>query len=312
MKLPVLKAVATTFAFTLENLLTLLRIVWAPYLVSFALTVAFQYHVHSRIADFMGGDLGYAQMLGVNNQIGFLNLCLNIATGLLNLMIAAGILRFVIDGEKPKLPFYIRWSSDEWILLGTVIATFAAIWLFTFAGGLAIVAARGLVMSTPALGWIIPIVFLLAFLFLMVRLYLAFPAGIGRGEFGVGPAWAASGGQFFRLLAYLIIWGILGILLQIAAIAVVAPDVLAAFYDAFTWGPEWISSIDLNLRIMESVDATTPLGILRIGGLWTFNLVSTVVGTIAMGVAWRMIDDKPTRAKGVPDVEGSASSVMGF
>src|SRR5689334_25047908 len=34
-KLPVLKAVATTAAFTIENWLTLLNIVWAPYLVMF-------------------------------------------------------------------------------------------------------------------------------------------------------------------------------------------------------------------------------------------------------------------------------------
>lgn len=312
MKLPVIKAVATTFAFALENLLTLLRIVWAPYLLSFAITIVFQYHVHSRIADFMGGDLGASRMYGVNNQIQFLSLCVDIATGLLNLMIASGILRFVIHGDKPKLPFYIRWKSEEWVLLGTVIASFAVIWLFAFTAGLVIVATRGFVMSTPALGWIIPIVFALAFLFIMVRLYLAFPAGIGRGEFGVGPAWGMSAGQFFRLLAYLLIWGILAILLQIAALAIVTPDVLAALYDAFTWGPEWISSIDLNLRIIESVDATTPIGILRIGGLWTFNLVATVIGAVAMGVAWRMIDVKPIRPKGVPDIEGSASSVMGF
>jgi hypothetical protein len=311
MKLPVFKAVATTAAFTLENWPALLKIVWAPYLVMFGLTIAFQNYVQSRVGEFMGGDIGYEQMMAANAQIGFFNLCLSTATGLLGLMLTAGILRFVIHGEKPKLPFYIRWSTEEWLLLGTVIATFAAVWLFTFLVSLALIAARGFIATTPTLVWIIPIVFLLAFLVLTVRLYLAFPAAIGRGEFGVGPAWSASSRQFFRLFAYLVIWAVLGLLLQIAALAIVVPDVLAAFYDAFTWGAEWISPLDLNLRIMESVDATAPFGILRIAGLWIFSLVSTIVGAIAMGVAWRMIDEKPARLKGAP-VEGSASSVMGF
>ncbi len=310
MKLPVLKALATTAAFTLNNWVTLLRIVWAPYLVMFGLTVAFQSYVQSNVSAFMGGDLSYEQTMALNAQIGLLNLGLSVSTGLLGLMMTAGILRFVIHGERPKLPFYIRWNNEEWLLLGTVIVTFAAVWLFTFLVGIAMIPAAGFIASTPALAWIIPIFVGLVLLFLTVRLYLAFPAAIGRGEFGVGPAWSVSSGQFFRLLAYLLIWGVLGVLFSIIALAVVVPDVLAAFYDAFTWGPEWISSLDLNMRIMESVDATTPLGIARIGGLWLFNLVSTVVGAIAMGVAWRMVDEKPERPKA--GEAGSASSVMGF
>jgi hypothetical protein len=310
MKLPVLKAVATTAAFTLENWATLLKIVWAPYLVMFGLTIAFQYHVQSGVAGFMGGELTYDQMTGFNAQVGFLNLGLSMATGLLGLMMTAGILRFVIHGDKPRLPFYIRWSTEEWLLLGTVIAAYAAVWLFSFLAGLAMVAARDFIMSTPAFAWIVPIFFLLAFLFLTVRLYLAFPAAIGRGEFGVGPAWSVSSSQFFRLLAYLMIWAVLGVILQIVALAIVVPDVLAAFYDAFTWGPEWISRLDLNLRIMESVDATSLLGILRIGGLWIFSLITTIVGAVAMGVAWRMVDEEPARPKA--GAAGSASSVMGF
>jgi hypothetical protein len=249
-------------------------------------------------------------MIAINAQAGLLNIGLSAATGLLGLMMTAGILRFVIHGDRPKLPFYLRWSTEEWLLLGTVIATFAAGWLFTFLISILMGIMRAVIASNPMLVWIIPLFFLLAFLFMIVRLYLAFPAAIGRGEFGVGPAWSASSGQFFQLFFYLVIWAVLGLTLQIAALAVVAPDVLAAIYDAIAWGPEWISKLDLNMRIMESVNATSPLGIARIGGLWLFSLVSTVVGAIAMGVAWRMIDEPRERSK--PGIEGSASAVMGF
>lgn len=311
MKLPVIKAIATTFAFTLENWRALLLIVWAPYLLNFGITVAFQHYVHSSITGFMGGDLTYEQMLDLNNRIAILNLCVNTATGLLSLMLSAGILRLVIHAEKPRF-IYFRWTTDEWLLLGTVIATFALGWALGFMGSIVMLVVSGVFGPNPVvILWVFPITVLLVFLMLTVRLHLAFPAAIGRGEFGVGPAWRASSGQFFRLLAYLLVWLILGMLWQIVAVALIAPDVLAAIYDAFTWAPQWITPFDLNLRILESVNATTPDGILRIAGLWVFNLAAVVMGSIAVGVAWRMIDVKPARSPGAA-VEGSASAVMGF
>lgn len=305
MKLPVVKALATTFAFSIENWARLLKIVWLPFLLMFGVSYWFQLHVGGRTAELLaqGSALEYEAILAFNTEVFWLNLCASVGLGLLGLMVSAGILRLVIRGENPSLPFYLRWGGDEWALLGTSIALFAAMFLILFVGGIVITiiaAATGMpFLAIIALGVLM--------LWLGVRFYLAFPAAVAQEQLGLVPAWEASGPQFLQLLGYLLVLGLLGIAFQIAVMAVVTPHVLGLMIELYTGR---LDQVSVNMRIQELTAPGTLEGVLRTFAMWVLSLFPTVVGTVALGVAWRMIDEDNNRPK--PLAEGSASSVMGF
>lgn len=305
MKLLVFKALATTFAFSIENWARLLKIVWLPFLLMFGVSYWFQLHVSSRTAELLarGSDLEYDAILAFNTDVFWLNLCVTIGLGLLGLMVSAGILRLVIRGESPSLPFYLRWGGDEWALLGTSIALFAATFFILFVGGIVvgiIAAATGM----PFLGFIALGVLML---WLGVRFYLAFPAAVAKEQLGLVPAWEASGPQFWQLLGYLLLLGLLGIAFQIAVMAVVTPQEFGLLIELYSGR---LDPVSVNMRIQELTAPGTIEGVLRTGVMWVLSLLPTVIGTVALGVAWRTIEEDNIRPKS--GAEGSASSVMGF
>lgn len=305
MKLPVFKALATTFAFSLENWARLLKIVWLPFLLMFGVSYWFQLHVSGRTAELLaqGSALEYETVQAFNMEVFWLNACASIGLGLLGLMVSAGILRLVIRGESPSLPFNLRWGGDEWALLVTSIALFGAMFLIIFVGSIVI----GILAAATGVPLLAFIALAVLMLWLGVRFYLAFPAAVAQQQLGLVPAWEASGSQFWRLLGYLVLLGLLGIAFQIAVMAVVTPQQLGFLIELYTGR---LDAISVNMRIAELTQPGTIEGVLRTGAMWVLSLVPTVIGTVALGVAWRMIDEDNGRPK--PSAEDSASSVMGF
>lgn len=308
MKLPVIKTIATTFAFTLENWATLVRIVWAPFVLMLASGFVLPLLYGDRIEAFIarGYDVTPAEVQAFMGEVMWVNYAMGIVSGLIGLMMTAGVLRFVIRGEKPKLPFYIRWGEDEWALLATVVTLFAGWILFAFMCGVLFAFTAGLLKSTLVLV-IGPILMICILVWVVVRLYPAFPAAVAFGQIGIAPAWEASRGQFWRLIALLLLLALAGLVYVIALLAVFMPEILELYFAVFTGQ---MTALEVN-EYLAQMPPPSPFHWVRGLAMWVLGLVPSVVGTVALGVAWRMIDDERTRPR-VANVEGTASDIMGF
>jgi hypothetical protein len=286
LKLPVLKAVAATFAFVLQNWRTLLQIVWLPFLLMTALSIFTTLIYNSRVTEFLAtGRNSPADVQAFMTETGLLTFALAVPSSLLGLMLTSGILRFVIRGDRPSAPFYLRWGRDEWSLLGTCAILFGAGLLVAFAAAIAIAVVGVLLMAVPLLASFVPLLLFCGAIWLLMRVYFAFPASIAHRRLGVGIAWEASAGQVWRLLALLLILGAIVTVYQTILLIVLMPDILAIYSELFAGR---IDVAQANLRMAAAAPSVLDI---RNLALWLLSMIPTVVGTVALGVAWRLIDD---------------------
>jgi hypothetical protein len=316
-KLPVFRAVGATFGFIIDNWVTILAIVWVPLLLTAGLTIAFGTYVSTTSADLMSRsyEVSYSEAQSFTSLIGWLNNALGVVSGLISLMAVAGLLRFVIREEKPSLPFYLRWASDEWNLLGTTVVLVVGALLILFVTGMVLALLSPLLVSVPFASLGVIFVVFCFFAWLVVRICLAYPAAVGFDQMGIVPAWEASSGRFWGLLGYMLIWLVLGVVYQLAILLILIPDIASIFADAMSRGASPEAQYEMNMRIQQALDASSVEGIVRLILLWVLGFVPTVVGAVSLGIAWRLIDDQSHIKQA--DIFGSASDasasdIMGF
>jgi hypothetical protein len=316
-KLPVFRSVGATFAFVIDNWLTLLVIVWVPFLLITALTIGFGAWVSAASSDLMtrSSVVSYAEAQGFSSLTLWLNNALGIVTGLITLMLTAGILRLVIREERPSMPFYLRWGSDEWNLLGTAVVLIVGGFLTLFVTGMVVGLIASQLLTVPFALFGLSILMFCFFVWLAVRVVLAFPAAIGFDQMGITPAWEASSGRFWSLLGYALVWLVLAVIFQIGVLLIVIPDIAAIFADAISRGTSIEAQYEVNLRLQQAMNPGSPEGIARTILLWALSFVPTVIGAVALGIAWRHVDDQSHVKQA--DVFGSASDssasdIMGF
>lgn len=303
MKLPVLKAVGTTFAFTIEHALDLLKIVWLPLAL---LTAISAFVLPGYMQTMMGvADLGAQpspedamRAMSAALPAAFAMMIAGVAV---YMIIFAGILKLVIRGEKPSMPFYIGFGSDEWRLLGTWLLCFlifigveilAAI-VAGLAGGLAFGAGGAGIYIAFAVG----IVVLVAIIWVCIRLSLATPAAVGAQTIGIGPAWNASKGNVWPLFFYWLIWGVIFVIVEIGLIAILMPGYFEAMGSVFsaagTGSPENVQAASraMNEQMLAMYDTSSPMALIRLAGSLVIGTVLIVLVAVAGGVAWRLMTD---------------------
>ena len=216
------------------------------------------------------------------------------------LIIFAGILKLVIRGQKPSLPFYLGFGADEWRLLGTWL-----LMMLIFIGAeILIVIASALIgflaVNLGGVGGVIAFVAILALfvalIWLCVRFSLATPATIGAETIGIGPSWNISKGNVWRLLGYWVIWGLILVVVEILVLLMVMPGYFQAMGDIFASGGD---PAQLQRATQEMTDAalglydfSSPLNVLRL--VLSGVIGALVFATVAVsgGVAWRLMTDE--------------------
>ena len=308
MKLPVFKAVATTFAFLATNALDLIKIVWAPSVIFLVLTAVVMPGYMQAIVgtsttstfdpdDPAAGGAEAMAALGAMAPVLFLVFVVSIAW---YLVIFAGVLKLVVHGEKPKLPFYIGFGGDEFRLLGTWVLQFL-IFIGAYIGILLVTGAAGfLAMASPLLGGIAALIAALAgmvaFCWLMLRMSLATPATIGQRTIGLGPSWNAAKGNVWRLLGYWLIWGVIFILIEIVILAVMMPGYFEAMGEIFTatgsGSTEAVEAATQKMNdVMMSMYAGTLGSIATLVAGFVLGTAAIVLMAVAGGVAWRLMTE---------------------
>jgi hypothetical protein len=216
------------------------------------------------------------------------------------LVIFAGVLKLVIHGEKPKLPFYIGSGADEFRLLGTWVLLIL-VFIGAYLGFVLVVGAAGfLALSSPLAGGIAMLVAglaaMVAFCWLMLRMSLATPATIGQRTIGLGPSWNVAKGNVWRLLGYWIIWGLIFMLLEFVIISVMMPGYFQAMGEIFAAAgagrtEEAQAAVEqMNQASLGMYDGS--LGaIARFAAGTILGTMAIVVFAVAGGVAWRLMTD---------------------
>jgi hypothetical protein len=302
MKLPVFKAVAMTFAFVASNILEIIKIVWLP----IALMVGLFALIGSSVMQSMAGMATLDANASPEEAMSYMAAVLPASLGVMAiavvfyLLIFAGILRLVIHGEKPKLPFYIGSGGDELRVFGTwvlgFLIFFGAYIAIAFVGGLLFALTMNLSGVGPIVLVVVMIAAWVALIWLCLRLSLATPAAVGQRTIGIGPSWNVSKGNVWSLFGYWIIWGILLFLVEIVTIAVTMPgyfEAMGAIFTASAGGDT--AGVEAATQKMNEaalgIYNGSAEGIARLAGGTVIGVLVLVFMAVAGGVAWRLMTE---------------------
>lgn len=309
MKLPVFKALGASLSYIGAHFFTLIKILWLP---SLLLTGAMAYVMPTvmdaqmqLIAVEETGDP--ADVLAVLGPIFKSSGLMYLAAAIFYPMIMAGVLKHVIRGDAPRLPFYLQYGGDELRLLLAyiliiIISVVAVIAGFLGFGVLSAVLGIALgAVSPEAAGiviFLLGLVAMVAAIWFALRLSLVFPAAIGARSVGVGETWQATEGSTFGLFFYWLIWLIFMAVLMTPIGLLVAGGFLSVFTDILTAAIADPSSADrlseeFERRIFEAQaemwDRSSPGFWMMMLGSWLSLIVQYGLTSVAGGVAWRYL-----------------------
>lgn len=304
-KLPVFKAIGATFAYFIGEFWTVLRIVWLP-LVLMGAGLAFAGPRYAQamlaIAE-LGPEPDPAELLPLAGPMfaamGVMLLIFAVGYP----MIFAGVMRHVIRGEAPGLPFYLNFGADEIRVLATyvIVAIMAGLAYFVGVVAVAVVSALLSVIASATgvgalAGFFIAvclIAFAGAFLWFLIRLSLALPAAIGARTIGVAQSWVLTKGNAGRLFVYWAFWVMLFAAVECAAILIIAPGYFSdlAAMAAASSDPEAARQLQLEMmrRQLSLTDVSAPRAILIAVSGFAFAVIFFGLWASSLGVAYRYV-----------------------
>ncbi len=151
MNFPVFKAFSAGLAYIVAHFFTIIKILWLPTLLLIAVQL---YLMPSMIdAEFQFGNMEQggdpAAMFAVMGPMMRTTALLYLAMAILYPMMIAGLLRHVIRGEAPRLPFYLWFGADEF----RIVAAFLLLIIMTiilYIAGFLLVMVVGVILSLVA------------------------------------------------------------------------------------------------------------------------------------------------------------------
>jgi hypothetical protein len=239
MKLPVFKAFGASFAVVFGHFGEMLKILWLPLALLLGAGYwfagqTFRYSRHIMEMQLPGGPVDPHQMMQeVFHELGWTGLIL-LADIILIPMMFAGILRFIIRGERAKGLFYLRFGGDELRILITFILQ-ALLFCALYIGGIIVIGllvyGLGYAQMSPSIsglaGLLVGLAFIVFMIWVALRLSLTLPAAVGARKIGIGPSWSVTKGNVWRLLGYWILWGLLFWLIEVVLIMFLMPGYFA-------------------------------------------------------------------------------------
>ena len=300
MKLPVFKAFFATFSYVVVHFLTLLKILWLPMLGVMAVTAyltpaMIDAQLSMAAAEGMNDD---AMVLGTMGQVLKTTGMLYLAMAIFYPMMIAGVLRHVVRGDAPGLPFYLSYGADEFRILGAFILYIVMLMLAYFVGALGLIVI-GVVASmlSQAIGGILigvlAIAFVIALVWFMLRMSLIFPASIGERKIGIAHSWAVTKGSawslfFFWFLIFIVVFAFIAVYIGVAA-----SDYFPIFQEMLASANDPAAIEELEQRMMQMQrdmwDMSRPGFWVYIAASYLFSIVYNAIWNVASGVAYRYL-----------------------
>lgn len=311
MKLSVFRAVGATFAYFTGEIATLVRILWLPLiLLGVGIALVFPRYGAAALAMMeLGPAPDPAAAMPLVGSLAAAGGLFMLVFAIFYPMMFAGVMRHVIRGEKPKLPFYLSFGGDELRVLVTYVAVMIMLVLVYVVGVVALIVVSAMLALIPgagaAIAGIVGIIGVIAFLCVLIwfalRMSLALPATIGARTIGIAKSWQATKGNVWRLLAFWVVWGVLFFAAQAVLMAVIMPDYFSDMARIFAAAgdPEAVRRIQIeSLRdSIETFSLSSPKIVLTAlaGGAYGFFMLG--LWAAAMGVAYRYVAGETAPAR---------------
>jgi hypothetical protein len=222
----------------------------------------------------------------------------------------AGLLRFLVRGEQPGGVFYLRFGGDEW----NILVTYVVILLINIGIGLVFAAIdAGLRLGLPPASaqvsrQAIDFVMRILNLWISIKLSLAFAASIGIRGIGVGRSWSVVKGNWWNLLGFYLILGLIFLALLCALLAPFANQLWAMFSDLGKVGRDTEAFKALVrqhvLDLQTWMQHPGPIVYAIFAAQFVIGIVLLAIQVSAAGVAYRLI----TEGEGRDRADANASS----
>ena len=309
MSFPVFKALSASVAYVATHFFTLIKILWLPTL----LLVAAMAYVMPGMMDAQMQMVAAedaadpSAVFSVMGEMFKASGLIMLASAILYPMITAGVLKHVIRGQAPRLPFYLQFGADELRLLGAYILVMIIAIIAAVVGGFVFMAASLIVgiglgeVSDAAAAIVIVLLALVATvvaIWFALRLSLVFPASIGARSLGIAQSWQITRGNTFGLFFYWLFWFILMLIVLIPISLLMASGYFSVFGDfigeaiknpdaAEQLGQEFDKRIlDLQAQMW---DRSNPGFWLNIASVYLYTMVNYGLVAVGGGVAYRYV-----------------------
>jgi hypothetical protein len=237
MKIPVGKTLEAAFNFGFKNFFSILGIVWFPFLVGIALIVG-------------AIVLSLAGLQGVNldpkmNPAGFVHAMIHLSGAFVvawvvflvaGAMIQVGLLRKALGLHPGPVFIYFSLGPDVWRMLGAMLLLFVIMMGIVIGLTLAGLAAYGIAhvaMGEPGSYWIAGlagVVLFCAYIYSVVRISYFVPVVVvAERHIGIGRAWALARGNFWRIVAVVLVISLAVNIVASMLTSIVAPSFMMTF-----------------------------------------------------------------------------------
>jgi hypothetical protein len=300
MKLPVFKAIGATFGLVLGRFATLAQIAWLPMLAMSGVTAWFLWNLLPVLSNIVTlSETSRPEEVAAAVGPLALPMLLTFAVSLIFMpMLFAGLLRYIVRGERPAGPFYLHFGGDELRVLGTYITIVLinlGIGLATgIVGGVLITVLGGKDAPAGALTQsLIELAVRIVQIWIALRLSLAFPSAIGARAVGIGPSWQLTRGNTLALLGYWALWYV-ALFAVVLVLCLPFLSGMGALFEELSAvaGNDAAAKqflIDKVRSLSEWIAANGQTLWIALGVHFVFSLVITIVQVSAAGVAYRLI-----------------------
>jgi len=299
MRLPVFKAVGASFSYIITHFLTIMKIAWLPMLAMFAVQLLVMPDLFDAQLQMLDVDPN-ADPATVFENMGPMMAAsgkIYLAMAIFYPMIIAGLLRHLIRGEAPSLPFYLSYGASELRIVGSTMLLILLFFLVYIVGAIAmavIIAVLGLLggalggagSAVAGVGsMIVMVAWIAALVWFMIRMSLVYPACIGENKIGVAASWSLTKGSAWSLFFYGIIWWLVMILISLIWMAFMGLGYADLLMDLFknASDPEAMAEIQRKMFDMQR-------------NLWSFSdfrSIAFLVVSYILTIVWSALMTTP-------------------
>jgi hypothetical protein len=300
MKLPVLKAVGAGLAYLTTHFGAVLKALWLPTLLMvavFAYVMPPYSQAMIEISSLESSGDPQALFAAMGPALKWMGL-LYLAMAILYPMMIAGVLRHIVRGESPKLPFYFQFLGDEVRILFTFILLtimLMIIYLVGVLGVAALTAALALLLKEigAMIAGVVILAVLIAAIWFLLRMSMALPAAVGARRIGLAVSWSITKGNSWRLFFYWLIWGIIMAAIGCVYVLVAMPDYFSIMGEFLARAGDPAAQQDISQRLLQAEmgmwDRARPGFWIVMAATYVYMIVYTALLNVSSGVAYRFL-----------------------